>query len=99
MIEAGGAPNSPGAGTGEQPGEAVERLAERRPVVEVGGRGAASRLSGPPAAPQAPRGDRLPPALGVVQRGREHERVRGADQQVVEVAREVLLEPVPLAPR
>ncbi len=40
--------------------------------------------------------DRLVPRLQVVQAGREQERQRRADQQVVELAVRVLLEPLPL---
>ena len=46
-------------------------------------------------APGAAR-DRLAPRLGVVQPGRQQPRQRGGDQQVVEVAGEVLLDPLPL---
>ena len=84
-----------GADRAHDPHHPLQRLPERRPVLEIeplaqllaehGGRRAPGALA-----------DRLVPGLEVVHPGREQQRQRRADQEVVAVAGGVLLDPAPL---
>ena len=73
-------------------GDLLEAVLERRPVLEVE---RLAQLLADPAAALAPRaaGERLVPGLDVVQARGEQERERGADEQVVDVAAHLLVEP------
>ena len=80
------------ARTARQP---VEGLPERRPVLEIGG---PTELLGHGAHPRPAGavGEHLVPRLDVVQRAGQQPGQRGADQQMVVVAGELLLDPVEL---
>ncbi len=96
MIVARRAAAPSGGDLHHQLGDVAEALLEGRPVLEVGA------LAGPLPEPHprcTPRalGDRLAEGLDVVQPGRQQERQRRADQEVVDVAVQLRVQPHQLA--